>query len=98
MTTVFDLEDLRDWEETARRISPPIRLGVLGDPVTHSLSPAMQNAAFKECGLQLQYAAFQIAPNELETALSLLRVLDFVGLNLTVPHQIAALALVDEAE
>jgi shikimate dehydrogenase len=98
MKAVFDLEDLRDWEETARDISPPIRLGVLGDPVAHSLSPAMQNAALKECGLQLQYAAFQIAPNELETALSLLRELDFVGLNLTVPHKITARSLVDEVE
>ena len=98
MKAVFDLEDLRDWEETIRDISPPIRLGVLGDPVAHSLSPQMQNAALKECGLSCQYAAFQIAPNELAEALDLLRRLDFVGLNLTVPHKIAALSLVDEVE
>jgi len=98
MKTIHTLADLRDWKEKTRDVSPPIRLGVLGDPVTHSLSPAMQNAALHECGLNLQYAAFQIAPNELETALSLLRELDFVGLNLTVPHKIAALSFVDELE
>ena len=58
----------------------------------------MQNAALQESGIALQYAPFQIAPDELETALGLLRELGFVGLNLTVPHKIAALSLVDEVE
>ncbi len=79
-------------------ISPPIRLGVLGDPVAHSLSPEMQNAALQECGVALRYAPFQIAPDELETAIRLLREIDFVGLNLTVPHKIAALSFVDDVE
>ncbi len=58
----------------------------------------MQNAALAETGLAMQYARFQIAPNELEAALRLMREHDFVGVNLTVPHKIAALALVDEVE
>ena len=98
MKAVFDLEDLRDWEETIRDISPPIRLGVLGDPVAHSRSPSLLNAALEKMDLDLQYARFKIAPNELETALQRLRALEFVGCNLTVPHKIAALALVDEVE
>ena len=98
MKTIYTLSDLRDWKKKTRDISPPIRLGVLGDPVAHSLSPEMQNAALQECGIALQYAPFQIAPDELETAIRLLRELDFVGLNLTVPHKIAALSFVDEVE
>ncbi len=48
MNAIYTLADLRDWEKKTRDISPPIRLGVLGDPVAHSLSPQMQNAALQE--------------------------------------------------
>jgi shikimate dehydrogenase len=98
MNTIYTLSDLQDWENRTREIAPPIRLGVIGDPVAHSLSPRMQNAALMECDLAFQCAAFQIAPHELAEALGLLRERGFVGLNLTVPHKIAAVALVDEVE
>ncbi|MEP6811032.1 MAG: shikimate dehydrogenase, partial [Chthoniobacterales bacterium] len=49
-----------------------MRLGILGDPVAHSLSPQIQNAALEECGLALRYARFQVAPNDLSEALALL--------------------------
>jgi shikimate dehydrogenase len=98
MKTIYTLSDVRDWKKKTRDLSLPIRVGVLGDPVTHSLSPQMQNAALQECGIALQYAPFQIAPDELETAIRLLRELDFAGLNLTVPHKIAALSFVDDVE
>ena len=58
----------------------------------------MQNAAIEQSGLDLRYAAFEIAPNELEEALRLFRAHDFVGVNLTVPHKIAAVSFVDEVE
>ena len=90
----YTLANLRNWKET----SPPIRLGVVGDPVAHSLSPQMQNAGVEKNGLDFRYGAFQIAPNELAEAFDLFRRLDFIGLNLTVPHKIAALSLVDEVE
>ena len=58
----------------------------------------MQNAALKKAtGNAARYAGFQIVPNELETALELMRALDFIGVNLTAPHKLAAFALVDEA-
>src|SRR2546423_11964415 len=91
---VYTLADLRRWDE----IDPPIRLGVFGDPVGHSLSPQMQNAALEACRIDMQYARFQIAPGELEEALQLARTLDFVGLNLTVPHKIAACQFMDELD
>jgi len=81
-----------------RDIDPPIRLGVFGDPVAHSLSPQMQNAALRACKIDMQYARFHIRANELRSALRSLRALDFIGVNLTVPHKIAAFAQMDRAE
>src|SRR5881396_3772731 len=89
---VYTLADLRRWEN----IDPPVRLGVFGDPVGHSLSPKMQNAALKSCKIDMQYARFQISPNELQSALDLTRELNFLGVNLTTPHKIAASKLLDE--
>jgi shikimate dehydrogenase len=93
---IYTVADLKDWKKATRNIDPPIRLGVFGDPVAHSLSPQMQNAALRHCKMDMQYARFQIAPEELETALRLLRKLDFIGVNLTIPHKIPALAIMDE--
>ena len=92
---VYSFSDLQNWKEAGAHINPPIRLGVFGDPIAHSLSPQIQNAALQACKLDLQYARFHILPNELNEALNLVRALDFVGLNLTVPHKIAAISNVD---
>jgi len=91
---VYTLADLKDW----RDVDPPVRLGVFGDPVEHSLSPQMQNAAFKHCKLDMQYARFHILPDELREAIDLIRKLEFVGINLTIPHKIAAIDLLDSVE
>jgi len=94
----YRLADLQDWSKATQDVDPPIRLGVFGDPVAHSLSPQMQNAALKHCKIDMQYVRFQISPDELREALNLIRDLKFVGVNLTVPHKIAALKLVDDLE
>ena len=91
---IYTLADLQRW----KAINPPIRLGVLGDPVAHSLSPQIQNAALEACKIDMQYGRFQISPTDLGEALKLIRALDFVGGNLTVPHKIAACAFVHEIE
>ena len=90
----YKLGDLQSWRDT----DPPIRLGVFGDPVEHSLSPQMQNAALQHCQIDRQYARFQISPKELPESIELIRKLEFVGVNLTIPHKIAALGLVDIAD
>jgi shikimate dehydrogenase len=97
-TERYTLADLENWREATRDLNLPIRLGVFGDPVAHSLSPQMQNAALKHCKIDVQYARFHIRVNELRSALRFLRELDFIGINLTVPHKIAAFAQIDEAE
>src|SRR2546430_332775 len=91
---VYALADLKDWQE----IEPSIRLGVLGDPVEHSRSPQMQNAALKHCKIDQQYARFHILRNELPEAIELIRKLEFVGINLTIPHKVSALELLDAAD
>ena len=97
-TQRYTLADLEKWDDVARDIDPPIRLGVFGDPVAHSLSPDMQNAALCACEIDAQYARFHIRPNELRSALRFLRNLDFAGVNLTVPHKIAGFGQIDEAD
>jgi shikimate dehydrogenase len=97
-TERYTLADLENWSDIARDIDPPIRLGVFGDPVAHSLSPQMQNAALGTGGIKAQYSRFHIRANELRSALLFLRKLDFVGINLTVPHKIAAFTQIDDAD
>jgi shikimate 5-dehydrogenase len=97
-TQRYTLADLEKWDEIGHDIDPPIRLGVFGDPVAHSLSPEMQNAALRACEINAQYARFHIRPNELRPAMRFLRNLDFVGVNLTVPHKIAGFAQIDETD
>jgi len=94
----YTLADLDKWTEVARDIDPPIRLGVFGDPIAHSFSPQIQNAALDACAIEMQYARFHIRVNELRSALLFLRRLNFVGINITVPHKIAAYAQIDEAD
>src|SRR5256886_16490710 len=97
-TDRYTLADLEHWSDVTRDIDPPVRLGVLGDPVAHSLSPQMQNAALGACDIHMQYARFHIRANELRSALLFLRRLHFIGVNLTVPHKIAAFTQIDEAD
>jgi shikimate dehydrogenase len=95
---IYTLADLKDWRKAGGSAKPPIRLGVIGQPVAHSLSPEMQNEALAESKLKMRYARFEVAPDELRGALEALPRLDFVGANLTVPHKVAALAVVDTVD
>jgi shikimate dehydrogenase len=97
-TERYTLADLENWSPVAGDLDPPIRLGIFGDPVAHSLSPQIQNAVLRACEINMRYARFHIRANELRSALVFLRRLDFVGINVTVPHKIAAFAQVDDAD
>ncbi len=71
---------------------------IIGDPVEHSLSPAMQNAAFKKMKLNLVYMAFTVTRSELKEAIQSARILGFRGLNVTMPHKNAVMKYLDEID
>jgi shikimate dehydrogenase len=75
------------------------RLAVLGQPISHSRSPAMHTAALAELGLggEWSYEAIEVAPADFARRVRALEGEGFVGANVTVPHKLAALELADEA-
>jgi shikimate dehydrogenase len=74
------------------------RVALLGQPVAESLSPRMQNAAFRAAGLDWSYESREVAPTELPAAVERLIAEGFAGANVTIPHKQAVVALCDEAE
>ena len=94
MKEVYSIDDLRRWPVE----QPPLRLAVFGDPVAHSASPPMHNAALAECGIDAGYTRVHIHADELAEAFRLLPARQFIGVNCTIPHKFAALALVDRAD
>jgi shikimate dehydrogenase len=98
MNAVYTLADLGDWERVTAGEPVPLRLAVLGDPVAHSASPPMQNAALAACGIAARYCRLHIRPDEFSDALRLLAQQKFIGVNCTIPHKGAALAAVDIAD
>jgi len=80
-------------------ISGETRLvGLLGDPVSQSLSPLMQNAAFAARGLDWAYVPLPVASESLADAVRGLVALGFAGANVTTPHKLAVTKLVDTDE
>jgi shikimate dehydrogenase len=71
---------------------------VFGQPIRHSASPSMHNAAFDAVGLDWAYAACEVDPKFLGEALAGARRMGFCGLNLTVPHKLEAIEWVDELD
>jgi shikimate dehydrogenase len=69
--------------------------GVLGFPVAHSRSPAMQNAAFRALGLDWHYVKLPVPPELFEETVRALPASGYRGANVTIPHKLAALELAD---
>ena len=70
--------------------------GLLGSPVSHSISPSMHNEAFKQLDLDYVYLAFDVSPGHLKTAVDGLRTLNARGFNLTMPFKNEICSLCDE--
>ncbi len=71
---------------------------IIGDPIHHSLSPAMQNAAFAAKGLNSTYIAFRVPQNELKESIESLRSINIAGFNVTTPHKTNVMKYLDELE
>lgn len=79
------------------KINPETRkTGVVGFPVKHSVSPAMQNAAFLASGMNYIYLSFEVKPEDIGEALNALGILGFRGINLTIPHKETSIPFLDE--
>lgn len=81
-----------------RLLIEPGLLGIIGNPVRASLSPAMQQAALRHLKLQACYQAFEIAPAQVRTVLRALPALGFWGINVTIPYKERVLPLLDEID
>jgi shikimate dehydrogenase len=95
---VYTIEDLRDWPAATGSEERPLRLAVFGDPVAHSASPPMHNAALEKCGIEARYTRLHIRADELAEAFQLLPGAGFIGVNCTIPHKAAALPLMHEVD
>src|SRR5271163_2538187 len=74
--------------EPARTLSGRSRFtAIFGDPVEHSLSPAMHNAAYAALAMERAYLAFHVTPEHLRDAIRAIPALGLLGVNLTVPHK-----------
>ncbi len=73
-------------------------IAIFGDPIEHTLSPAMHNAAFAEMGLDYVYVPFHVKAEELGSAVRGLKALGFAGANITVPHKERVLEFLDEVD
>ena len=71
---------------------------IIGDPIHHSLSPAMQNAAFTAKGLNCTYIAFRVPQSELKESIESLRSINIAGFNVTTPHKTQVMLYLDELE
>ena len=71
-------------------------LGVIGDPVEHSLSPAMHNAAIAHLGMDYIYLPLPVKPKDLAVALAGFAAIGLKGFNITIPHKQAIIPLLSE--
>ena len=72
--------------------------GIIGDPVEHSMSPVMHNAAFEALGLDYAYLSFHVRGEELKEAINGMRALHIAGLNVTIPHKMAVIPFLDKLD
>ncbi|MGB8001387.1 MAG: shikimate dehydrogenase [Anaerobacillus sp.] len=72
--------------------------GLIGHPVGHSMSPIMHNREFRELGFSHHYQAFDLSAEQLEDGVEAMKMLDIQGFNVTIPHKVAIMPLLDEVE
>lgn len=71
---------------------------IIGDPVQHSLSPLMQNAAFSALGIKSTYISFRVPSKDLKPSIESLKSIGIAGFNVTIPHKMSILQYIDELD
>ena len=71
---------------------------VIGDPIDHSLSPNIHNAAFKALDLDCTYIAYKIPKDELAAGLEALKTIKIAGFNVTIPHKVEMMKFLDSLD
>ena len=71
---------------------------VIGDPIDHSLSPTIHNAAYRELGLECTYIAYRVPKDQLDVEIDSLKKIKISGFNVTIPHKISMLKFLDEVD
>jgi len=72
--------------------------GLIGEPVEHTMSPAMHNAAYREMGLDYVYVPFRVRPDNLGRAIDGMRAFNIRGLNVTIPHKVGVIPFLDKLD
>jgi len=73
-------------------------LFIIGDPVSHSISPSIHNRVMRRLGLDALYLAVRVTEDMLSSFISLVRVNNVLGFNVTIPHKVAVASLLDELD
>jgi shikimate dehydrogenase len=82
-----------------KAISGKTRLcGIIGNPIEHTMSPAMHNAAFRQMGVDYLYVPFKVKQEELARAIDGVKALNIRGLNVTIPHKVAVIRFLDKLD
>jgi len=71
---------------------------VIGDPIDHSLSPTIHNAAYRQLNLECTYIAYKIPNGELKSGIESLKSIKISGFNVTVPHKIEIMKFLDDVD
>ena len=72
--------------------------GVIGNPIEHTMSPIIHNAAYGKLGLDYIYVPFNVKKEDLSRAVDSMRALNIRGLNVTIPHKVSIIPLLDKLE
>ena len=71
---------------------------VIGDPIDHSLSPTIHNAAYRELDLECTYIAYRVLQGDLATGIESLKKIKIAGFNITIPHKIEMMRYLDNVD
>ena len=97
MKEVYTLADLEN-EDFNKENEKPIRLAVIGNPIAHSKSPQMQQAALDSAGIDVSYIRIHVEEEHFARLIGVLKEKDFIGANVTVPYKHNAFLLCDNTD